>query len=184
MIDEERWRPIPGHPGYEVSDRGRVRSLDRVVKTSKGMSQRRGKVLSTWVNPQTGYLQVGLSGTNHAVHVLVAAAFIGPRPEGNHVCHNDGVRINCHVSNLRYDTPSGNRLDKRIHGTDHNVNKTMCPRRHLLVPRNIVDSYRREGRRKCKACNRARAWLQDHPGGDFDAYANRQYLRIMEGQTI
>ena len=30
----EIWKPIPGHDGYEVSDHGRVRSIDRVIEQS------------------------------------------------------------------------------------------------------------------------------------------------------
>ena len=30
----EIWKPIPGHDGYEVSDHGRVRSIDRVIDQS------------------------------------------------------------------------------------------------------------------------------------------------------
>jgi hypothetical protein len=33
----ERWRQVPGYEGhYEVSDRGRVRSIDRVVIMKDG----------------------------------------------------------------------------------------------------------------------------------------------------
>ena len=30
----EIWKPIPGHDGYEVSNHGRVRSIDRVIDLS------------------------------------------------------------------------------------------------------------------------------------------------------
>lgn len=32
----ERWAPVPGHSDYEVSDSGRVRSLDRMVTDTRG----------------------------------------------------------------------------------------------------------------------------------------------------
>jgi hypothetical protein len=34
-----------------------------------------------------------------------------------HVCHNDGNVLNSYVENLRYDTPTGNSLDREAHGT-------------------------------------------------------------------
>jgi hypothetical protein len=51
------------------------------------------------------------------VHVLVAASFIGPRPDGLEVCHNNGVTTDNALSNLRYDTKSGNQQDRVAHGT-------------------------------------------------------------------
>jgi hypothetical protein len=44
-------------------------------------------------------------------------AFIGPRPDGMSVCHNDGDLLNNHYTNLRYDTPKANTADMLIHGT-------------------------------------------------------------------
>jgi hypothetical protein len=54
----ETWLPIPGHPGYEVSDHGRVRSVYHVVMRSNGAPQTvRGRVLRPMRNPK-GYLWV------------------------------------------------------------------------------------------------------------------------------
>lgn len=39
----------------------------------------------------------------------------------------------------------------------NNLTKTHCPLNHLLVPPNLVNSEAKRGRRKCLACNRARA---------------------------
>jgi hypothetical protein len=50
-------------------------------------------------------------------HRLVAEAFIGPRPPGLEVCHEDNNRQNNHACNLRYDTESGNQRDRLKHGT-------------------------------------------------------------------
>jgi hypothetical protein len=49
--------------------------------------------------------------------VLVARVFLGPRPAGKQVCHEDGQKGNCRFSNLRYDTPTGNAADRWRHGT-------------------------------------------------------------------
>lgn len=42
-------------------------------------------------------------------HILVAFAWIGPRPEGCELDHKDGNIRNCAVSNLEYVTPEENR---------------------------------------------------------------------------
>lgn len=115
----EIWKPVPGFEGrYEVSSAGRVRSLDRVSVGRDGVAKRmQGVMLST--RPNTGgYPCVRLGRESPVmVHQLVAAAFIGPRPEGLYVCHRDGNRCNNRPSNLRYDTPKANQQDRIAHGT-------------------------------------------------------------------
>jgi hypothetical protein len=109
----ERWLPIPGHEGYEVSDLGRVRSLDRVLPNGRHC---RGRMLRLQKHPW-GYLQVGLgSGAkSQLVHALVMLAFVGPRTAPQ-VRHLDGDETNCTLSNLCYGTQVDNEADKRRHG--------------------------------------------------------------------
>lgn len=45
------------------------------------------------------------------MHEAVAYTFLGPRPAGLDVCHNDGNPKNNSVENLRYDTRTNNNLD-------------------------------------------------------------------------
>lgn len=100
------WRAIPGFAGYEVSDTGLVRSPNRLLSLKPN---------------RYGYCRVVLWGgrkrTRKHVHVLVLEAFVGPRPEGKHACHNDGVRHNNKLSNLRWGTASENQMDRHKHGT-------------------------------------------------------------------
>lgn len=121
------WLPVPGYEGqYEVCNWGIIRSLDRVITRvlcGKDVTQRvPGKILSPSVNKESGHCHVQLSKfgvvTPHHVHIVVACVFIGPRPNGYQVCHNDGIPANNWAWNLRYDTPVGNSLDRRLHGTD------------------------------------------------------------------
>jgi len=99
MIATE-WRPVVGYEGlYEVSSVGEVRSL------------RSGKLMAT--PPADGrYPVVVLSGPiavkTHAVHRLVAVAFLGPCPEKCQVNHKDGCKVNNAISNLEYVTQSEN----------------------------------------------------------------------------
>lgn len=111
----EEIRPIEGAPDYFVSDRGRVFS----AKKHGG----RARVLKLTPNVG-GYLtfatyEPGGKQVRRNVHQEVATAFLGTRPAGMDVCHNDGTRDNNCASNLRYDTRSGNFADKLKHGT-HN----------------------------------------------------------------
>ena len=101
----EVWRDVVGYEGwYEVSDQGRVKRIAR------GHGARPGRVMngSLW----EGYPAVVLSrpGSGHRVrvHVLVCAAFIGPRPEGREVNHKDLTRTNNRLSNLEYVTHAEN----------------------------------------------------------------------------
>lgn len=103
MIDEI-FKPIPGFPDYEVSNMGAVRSLKR----------RAARILKTPPDNK-GYQQVVLCHNGHSVHtrvhVLVMLAFVGPRPDGLEICHNDGIPGNNQLLNLRYDTHSANMQD-------------------------------------------------------------------------
>lgn len=53
-----------------------------------------------------GYMMVGLWRDRKvktlAVHRMVAAAFVGPRPDGREVNHKDGDKQNNNVANLEY----------------------------------------------------------------------------------
>jgi hypothetical protein len=106
--EAERWLPVVGWEGfYEVSDLARVRSLPR--RTRSGM--RGGRILKQ--NPRrAGYMQVGLSregeAANYDVHVLVAAAFLGPRPEGEEVCHKNPGKLDNRASALEWGTRAKN----------------------------------------------------------------------------
>jgi HNH endonuclease/NUMOD4 motif len=107
---EEAWRRVPGFPNYEVSNCGRYRSKRHM--TVAGM--RGGKILKLRADP-AGYLYAGLwiDGvcTNHRVHRMAAAAFLGPRPEGLQVCHASGDNQDNHLVNLRYGTRKENADD-------------------------------------------------------------------------
>lgn len=123
----ELWKSVVGWEGfYEVSSEGNVRSVDRsnTVINRFGdaeVRRQRGKLLKA--NPiKNGYLTVSLTKPGGVrryayVHHLVAEAFLGPKPEGAEVCHNDGTRAHNHDTNLRYDTRSANALDRHDHGT-------------------------------------------------------------------
>ena len=149
----ERWLPVPGYPDYEVSDLGRVWSYSRDA---------RGRLMKQSPNSRYGYPMVDLwvsgSRKRRAVHVFLAAAFIGPCPEGQEVRHLDGNPAHCVLSNLTYGTHAENMLDTQEHGTHNNGRKTHCDNDHEFTPGNTILTTTARGgvMRTCLTCKRAR----------------------------
>jgi len=115
MKEQEIWKPIPGFEGYEVSDLGGVRSFFK--RGGIGYWQimpEVQRVLAEGTKPN-GYKFVLLHRDgkpyNRYVHSLVALAFIGTRPRGLCVCHNNSDITNNSANNLRYDTQKENMQD-------------------------------------------------------------------------
>lgn len=109
----EEWRPIVGFEGlYEVSDLGRVRSLDRLDR----LGRRRAGILLRPGIASNGYPTVALQGRTHCVHALVLTAFSGPA-EGRVCRHLDGDRRNSTLPNLAWGSAAENRADADRHGT-------------------------------------------------------------------
>jgi hypothetical protein len=109
----ELWRDIPGYEGrYQVSDHGRVRSVDhRVRLVARGTETTRlvrGRVLKP--GPQkSGHLTVALGkGNSKQVHAMVLLAFVGPYPAEQEVLHLDDDPTNNRLGNLEYGTRSQN----------------------------------------------------------------------------
>jgi hypothetical protein len=124
ILNGETWKPVVGYEGsYEVSDMGRVRSLDRTLEfIRRGVPAKRfqhGKILCT-PKSKDGYPVVTLAyGYVESVHTLVLTAFVGPKPNGHRIqcLHGDGSRDNNYVGNLRWGTPLENSDDMETHGT-------------------------------------------------------------------
>jgi hypothetical protein len=97
FFEDETWLPIVGFPGWEISDRGRVRGANnhRVV-----------------IPDGDRYPRVCLSGRQRRVHVLMAETWLGPRPFGMQILHADDVATNMHVANIRYGTATDNAADR------------------------------------------------------------------------
>jgi len=118
----ELWRPVVGYEGlYEVSNMGRVRSLDRTIKNSRGLYKLKGKLMKPRQG-SGGYFLVSFYDvgriTHKRVHVLVLETFIGNRPSPQHdACHNDGNPANNSLNNLRWDSRKENIKDLVKHGT-------------------------------------------------------------------
>jgi hypothetical protein len=106
-------KPIEDFPGYYVTEEGKV------------YSDKRGslKEISILINSH-GYQFVWLwknsKQNRKCVHQLVAQAYLTRKQKATVVCHNDGNKLNNHVSNLRYDTHAANVVDCSKHGNHPN----------------------------------------------------------------
>lgn len=125
--DIEYWKNIYGYEKiYQVSNFGRIKRLPTVIqrRINKTIFNQNvpGKILSVKGKCAKVYPMINLCKngkfTPRTIHSIVAETFLGVLPLGQHVCHIDGNPLNSHVSNLRYDTPTGNASDRIKHGTD------------------------------------------------------------------
>ena len=116
----ETWKDIPEFRGsYQVSDMGRVRSVDRVVTFKDGRKRKfKGKVLKPHLSNR-GYERLSLSNdgryNTETVHRLVLETF-EPHVNMNdlEVNHMDGNKLNNHLTNLEWVT----RYDNMSHAHD------------------------------------------------------------------
>src|SRR5699024_5761663 len=125
MIEE--WRDVPGYEGlYQVSNMGRIKSLDRKVKYSDGRTFIHKGIILKPGQDHRGYLYVNLSKKGkikpYRVHRCVAGSFLKRSPDKPEVNHIDENKENNKVSNLEwcnreYNNNYGTRIE-RIHSSD------------------------------------------------------------------
>ncbi|MGX8701538.1 NUMOD4 motif-containing HNH endonuclease [Caproiciproducens sp.] len=126
MMNPEVWKDIHGYEGlYQVSNQGRVRSLDRNVYNvrTRKMKHMKGKVLALCDanKSRVNYQRVSLSKENCVrslfVHRLVANAFVYRENGKTQVNHIDGNKKNNNAENLEWVTPKEN----TIHAFSHSL---------------------------------------------------------------
>lgn len=111
--ENEIWKDVIGYEGlYAVSNLGRIKSYDKIVKTKKLDYIRKGKILEQHAFCN-GYLKTKLyngSGKfwNTPVHRLVATVFIENPNNYPIINHIDGDKTNNHIDNLEWCTQSHN----------------------------------------------------------------------------
>jgi NUMOD4 motif/HNH endonuclease len=124
-LPDEIWKPVIGFEGfYEISNRGRVKSLARKVwiKSRWGQHQQisvRERVLAATPDKE-GYLCVMFAKDGKRwckkIHRLVLETFIGQSPPGMQCRHLDGNRLNNAPNNLCWGTSKEDAADRIKHG--------------------------------------------------------------------
>lgn len=116
----EIWKPIPGFSAYEASNLGNIR---RIVPAKRGKTNSLVPYTFSPSMSKDGYPVCKLTSDmgetkTIKVHRLVLLAFVGSppadKPEG---CHNNGVRTDNRLGNLRWDNRAGNMSDMKLHGS-------------------------------------------------------------------
>ena len=155
---EEEWRDIAGYEGlYQVSDLGRIKSLDyrRTGRT---------QVLKS-IMDRGGYLQVGLwkngKRKKYLVHRLVAETFL-PNPSGlKQVNHIDENKQNNSVDNMewctcQYNINHGTRNARVAIARSKPVEQLTKDGRLIAVWPSMAEATRQTGIGRseiCKCCN-------------------------------
>jgi len=148
----ETWKAISGFEGfYEVSDMGRVRSLDRAIPTPGGSRFGKGQLIVAHLAGR-GYLYVFLKRDgkqySRSVHRLVAFAFKCPGT-GPEVNHRDLDKTNNRASNLEWVTRKENMAHAKAAGRyelQHVGGKTLArnnPRRRRKLTPAQVDEVKK-----------------------------------------
>ena len=136
----ELWLPITGYEGYkEVSNLGRVRSLDRMVIDPRGWSYLKKGRIRKLKPSKGGYLRICIYKGEKTclVHRLVAEYFLQPpRPDQIQINHIDRNRHNNAASNLEWCSPLENYRYSASHGL-HNAS-TNPNKAHKLTLDRVV----------------------------------------------
>lgn len=185
------WREHPTLPGFRVSNTGRVQS--RWVLRSLGRRGTRGTLGEAWhdLKLQTlpsGYVYIQVprrllhGGSGHKrttvyAHSLVAECFIGPRPAGQDVRHENNDPSDNRSTNLIYGTRAENMADQLRHGTrrfgsrHQNAKLTEDDVREIIalllarIPPSVIAERKRVSQSTVENIRSGKAWpLVTRPG--------------------
>lgn len=108
----ENWKNIPMFHGFQASNLGNIRTIDRLIPRGNHMINRKSRILKQTKNKR-GYLEVrilevGKKPLVQVVHKLVMLTFVGPRPSGHQVNHKNGIKTDNRLENLEWVSASDN----------------------------------------------------------------------------
>jgi hypothetical protein len=146
----EEWRDIAGYEGlYQVSNLGRVRSLDRVVECVDSIRRYKGRILKQ-CRKQNGYMEVVVKRQceqHFLVHRLVAQTFI-PNPNGYPtVNHLDENKENNKADNLEWVTSAENNaygigcINRKKNAPAASIRSTARPVQKYSLEGKLLDEY-------------------------------------------
>lgn len=199
---EETWKPVAPmdgctFSGYEASDKGRYRSVDR----KQGNRRLRGKVLATRRNDD-GYVLVNIrcdsaDPAHNRVHTfsghkITLTTFDKPCPPGLEACHSPkGPAFNWYPEGVRWDTQPANDAERAaaLAAKGRAANgRPMAPPKQPATCIRCGGPITRPGGRRCHECVVAigkeaadllRAGVRLEDANERIGYANAVYLHAL-----
>ena len=118
-----QWRYVVGSGNsFEVSDKGDIRKVS-TGKTVKQTPDHNGRLCCGVMHNDMRKIR--------KVHIMVAEAFIGIRPNGYKIKLLDGNKNNCSIRNIVYISPEDHQKDRRL-------DKTVAPSAKLN-PEKVIE---------------------------------------------
>lgn len=124
MNNQEIWKDVKGYEGsYQVSNFGRVKSLEKIaINVVYGEQRLKEKILKQ-IKEWTGYYHVNLYNNSirrtHKVHRLVLTSFCSNPENKAEVNHKNGIKTDNRLENLEWVT----RNENQKHAFKNGLNK-------------------------------------------------------------
>jgi hypothetical protein len=109
----DKFRDIPGFPGYKISEYGKVYSEKRNIFIAEARNW--GGYMVVTISDPSGYR------APRKVHRLVYRTYIGELEDGKVIDHKDNNKDNNHYTNLQQITPSQNSTKSFITGKNSSL---------------------------------------------------------------
>lgn len=150
----EKWKDIKGYEGYyQISNKGRVKSLNRIVYKKNGRKHTwKERILNHYIS-KTGYCFIKLRVNNEvsgfSIHRLVLSHFTKNIKNKPCINHKDGDKLNNISSNLEWCTYSENHkhayklglMKPAMKGRTGYLSSTGCEVHQFSLDNQYIKSY-------------------------------------------
>lgn len=110
-VDDEVWKDIKDHNGYQISNHGRIKHFDKILSNFTGGGK---------------YDRIVINNNTYSVSRLVANAFLEPIPNKDQINHIDGNKQNNFASNLEWVTNKENIIHAINNELNNSCKAIMC----------------------------------------------------------